>query len=150
MPVERYWEDLAVGDVIETGTVSLFAEEMKAFAREFDPQPFHVDERAATDTFFGGLVASGLHTLALSMRLLVESDCRIAGGFVGIGLDELKFCQPVRPGDSLRVVSELVESRPSKSRPGQGVARYRVHSLNQDNELVLSLVTTLLVPRRPE
>ena len=96
------------------------AEQIKSFAAEFDPQPFHLDEQAAQDTIFRGLAASGWHTAAMTMRLLVESELKPAGGIVGAGFDEFRWPRPVRPGDELRVESEVLEVRPSKSRPDRG------------------------------
>jgi acyl dehydratase len=114
---ERYLEDFAVGQVFGSGRLRIDAERIKTFAAEFDPQPFHLDETAAQDTIFRGLAASGWHTAALTMRLLVESDLKPAGGIIGAGSDEFRWPRPVRPGDDLRVESEVLEVRPSKSRP---------------------------------
>jgi acyl dehydratase len=126
------------------------AERIKAFAAEFDPQLFHLDERAAGDTIFGGLVASGWHTAALTMRRLVESDFNPAGGIAGAGFEEFRWTRPVRPGDELRVEAEVVEVRPSRSRPDQGVLKVRTTTLNQRNETVQVTVGNLVVPsRRP-
>ena len=122
---------------------------IKPFAREFDPQPFHLDEQAARKTIFQGLAASGWHTAALTMRLLVESELKPAGGLVGAGFDEFRWPRPVRPGDELRVESEVLEVRPSKSRPGQGLVKVRMTTLNQNGDAVQVLVANLLVPRRP-
>src|SRR5262245_33299699 len=126
------------------------AERIKTFAVEFDPQPFHLDETAARDTIFGGLVASGWLTAAMTMRLLVESDLSPAGGIVGAGFDEFRWTRPVRPGDALRVEAEVVEVRPSRSRPDQGVLKVRTTTLNQKDEAVQVTVGNLVVPRRPK
>lgn len=117
-----------------------------AFAAEFDPQPFHLDEAAASGTVFRGLAASGWHTAAATMRLLVESDFKPAGGIVGAGFDELRWPRPVRPGDELRVESEVLEVCPSKSRPDQGLIEVRTTTLNQHDEAVQISVGTLIVP----
>src|SRR6266446_7934143 len=106
MADERYWEDFAVGQKFESGSVTLTAEQIKAFAAQFDPQPFHTDEKAAADSFFGGLVASGWHTAAITMRLMVLSELRVVGGLIGAGLDEVKWPRPVHPGETLHVVPE--------------------------------------------
>ena len=115
---------------------------------EFDPQPFHLDEDAARDTIFGGLAASGWHTAALTMRLLVESEIEPAGGIVGAGFDEFRWPKPVRPGDELRIESEVLEVRPSRSRPNQGLIKVRTTTLNQNNEAVQVQIGNLVVPRR--
>jgi acyl dehydratase len=118
----RYFEDLEVGQKFGSPTLSVDAEAIKAFAAEFDPQPFHLDDRAARGTMFEGLAASGWHTAAMTMRLCVASDFRPAGGILGIG-GELNWLKPVRPGDVLRVECEVLEKRLSRSRPGQGVVK---------------------------
>jgi acyl dehydratase len=144
-----YFEDLAVGHRFETGKVAVEAGAIKAFAAEFDPQPFHQDEDAARSSLFGGLVASGWHTAALSMRLLVGGELQIVGGLIGLGVDELRWPRAVHPGDVLRVVSEVVDLRPSKSRPERGIVRVRNTTLNQDDQPVMIQVVNMLVPRRP-
>jgi len=123
-------------------------EEIKAFAAEFDPQPFHLDEEAARDTIFKGLAASGWHTAALTMRLLVAGELRPAGGIVGAGFDDFRWPRPVRPGDELHLESEVLEVRPSKSRPSQGLIKVRTTTLNQNNEAVQIQIGNLVVPRR--
>ena len=122
---------------------------IKSFAAEFDPQPFHLDAEAARKSLFGGLAASGWHTAALTMRLLVESEIKPVGGIVGAGFDEFRWPRPVRPGDELRVESEVLEVRASKSRPEQGVIKVRTTTLNQNGEAVQIFVGNLVVPRRP-
>ena len=146
---ERYLEDFAVGQRFGSGRLRVERERIKSFAAEFDPQPFHLDEAAARDSFFQGLAASGWHTAAMSMRLLVEGELKPAGGIVGAGFDEFRWLRPVRPGDELRVESEILEVRPSQSRPKQGLIKVRTSTLNQDGELVQVLVGNLVVPRRP-
>jgi len=146
---ERYLDDFAVGQRFGGQTrLRVDSERIKSFAAEFDPQPFHLDEQAATESFFGGLAASGWHTAAMTMRLLVDSELRPAGGIVGAGFDEFRWSLPVRPGDELRVESEILEVRPSKSRPTQGMLKVRTSTLNQRGEIVQVTVGSLVVPRR--
>jgi acyl dehydratase len=145
---ERYLEDFAVGQTFGSGRLRVDEERIKAFAAEFDPQPFHLDEEAARQTLFRGLAASGWHTAAVTMRLLVESEMRPAGGIVGAGFDEMRWPRPVRPGDELRVESEVLEVRPSKSRPDQGIIKVRTTTLNQKDEPVQVSIGNLVVPRR--
>jgi acyl dehydratase len=146
---ERYLDDFTVGQTFGSGRLRVDKERIKTFAAEFDPQPFHLDEEAARDTLFRGLAASGWHTAALTMRLLVESELKPAGGIVGAGFDEFRWPRPVRPGDELRVESEVLEVRPSKSRPEQGIIKVRTTTLNQNGEPVQISVGNLVVPRRP-
>ena len=146
---ERYLDDFAVGQIYGSGRLRIEPERIKSFAAEFDPQPFHLDEQTARGTLFGGLAASGWHTAALTMRLLVESEFNPAGGIVGAGFDELRWPLPVRPGDELHVQSEILEVRPSKSRPNQGMLKVRTTTLNQKDEAVQVSVGNLVVPRRP-
>ncbi len=149
MTVPLYLDDLAVGQTFSSRTVTVEPERLKAFAAEFDPQPFHLDEEAARASLFGGLVASGWHTAALTMRLLVESDLKIVGGLIGVGVDELKWPRPVRPGDTLQVESEILDVRPSKSQPDRGIVKVRNTTRNQEGQPVLVQVANLIVPRRP-
>ena len=145
---ERYLEDYAVGQTFGSGRMRVDKERIKAFAAEFDPQPFHLDEALAAGTIFRGLAASGWHTAALTMRLLVDGELKPAGGIVGTGFDEFRWPRPVRPGDELHVESEILEVRPSKSRPDQGLIKVRTTTLNQNNEAVQVQVGNLLVPRK--
>ena len=145
----RYLEDFAVGQKFGSATLRVEEEQVKRFATEFDPQPFHLDEAAARATLFGGLAASGWHTAAMTMRLLVGSDLKPAGGIVGAGFDEFRWPRPVRPGDELHIEAEVLEVRPSKSRPEQGMVKLRTTTLNQKNEPVQVSVGNLVVPRRP-
>jgi acyl dehydratase len=145
----RYLEDFTVGQKFGSGRITVEQERIKSFAAEFDPQPFHLDEGAAQDTLFRGLAASGWHTAAITMRLLVESDVKPAGGIVGAGFDEFRWPRPVRPGDELRIEAEVLEVRPSKSRPDQGMIKLRTTTLNQNGEPVQISVGNLVVPRRP-
>ena len=146
---ERYLEDFEAGQTFGSGRIRVDADRIKSFAAEFDPQPFHLDENRARDSFFKGLAASGWHTAAMTMRLLVESELKPAGGIVGAGFDEFRWPRPVRPGDELRVESEVLEIRASKSRPDQGVIKVRTTTLNQSNEPVQVSVGNLIVLRRP-
>lgn len=145
----RYLEDFEPGQRFGSGRMPVEAAQIKSFAGEFDPQPFHLDEESARDSFFRGLAASGWHTAAMTMRLLVESELKPAGGIIGAGFDEMRWPRPVRPGDELHVESEVLEVRPSKSRPDQGVIKVRTTTLNQKDEPVQVFVGNLIVLRRP-
>jgi acyl dehydratase len=142
-----YLHDLRVGQRFTSGTHVVDEEQIKAFARQFDPQPFHLDEEAAKRSLFSGLVASGWHTAAITMRLLVEGGLPLAGGTIGAG-GELNWPNPTRPGDTLQVESEVLEIRPSRSRPDRGVATLRSLTRNQRNEVMQVLTAKLIVPRR--
>ena len=144
----RFLEDFAVGQVFQTARLSVEREEIFAFARQFDPQPYHLDEDAARQSPFQGLAASGWHTAAMTMRLLVDGELRPAGGILGVGFDELSWPRAVRPGDELHAESEILEVRPSKSRPDRGMIRVRTTTFNQNNEPVQVFTGNLLVPRR--
>ena len=146
----KYLEDFSVGQKFGSARITVQAERVKSFAAEFDPQPFHLDDTLARDTIFRGLAASGWHTAAITMRLLVESEVKPAGGIVGAGFDEFRWPRPVRPGDELRIEAEVLEVRPSKSRPDQGMVKLRTTTLNQRNEPVQISVGNLVVPRRPQ
>ena len=143
----QYFEDFAAGQKFASSRLTVSAPEIKEFAASYDPQPFHLDETAAAASLFAGLAASGWHTAALTMRLVVGSEFRPAGGILGFG-GELVWARPVRPGDELRVESEILETRLSQSRPGQGLVKVRVTTLNQNSEVVQTFSPTLLVPRR--
>jgi acyl dehydratase len=146
----RYLEDFAVGQKFGSGRLTIDEQRIKSFAAEFDPQPFHLDDEAARGSIFRGLAASGWHTAALTMRLLVESDLKPAGGIIGAGFDEFRWPRPVRPGDELHLESEVLEVRPSKSRPEQGMIKVRTTTLNQNDEPVQISVGNLVVPRRAQ
>ena len=145
---KRYLEDFTVGQTFGSGQLKVDTEQIKAFAAEFDPQPFHLDENAARNSIFRGLAASGWHTAALTMRLLVESEIEPAGGIVGAGFDEFRWPRPVRPGDELHIESEVLEVRASRSRPNQGLIKVRTTTLNQRDEAVQVQIANLIVPRR--
>jgi acyl dehydratase len=138
---EHYLDDFAVGQTFGSRRMRIDEDRIKSFAAEFDPQPFHFDAEAARKSLFGGLAASGWHTAALTMRLLVESEIKPVGGIVGAGFDEFRWPRPVRPGDELRVESEVLEVRASKSRPEQGIIKVRTTTQ--------IFVGNLVVPRRP-
>lgn len=139
-------DDLVVGQKFHSPPYTVSADEIKSFARQYDPQPFHVDEEAAKDTFFEGLAASGWHTAAITMRLLVSST-NMAGGFIGGG-GEITWPKATRPGDTLTVETEVMEIRPSRSRPERGMVSVRSVTRNQNGEAVQILVSKLVVPRR--
>lgn len=149
MTTERYLEDFQPGQAFRSREITLDAAMIKAFAAQFDPQPQHLDEAAAERSFFGGLVASGWHTAALTIKLIVQSELRIAGGLVGSGLDEFQWYRPARPGDTLHVEFEVLEVRQSLSRRDQGLLRLKIATLNQSGSPVLTLIADLIVPRRP-
>jgi acyl dehydratase len=145
-----YLDDLAPGQRFVGATrIRIEPVRVQAFAAEFDPQPFHLDAAAAGVSAFRGLAASGWHTAAVTMRLLVDSQFKPAGGILGAGFDELRWPLPVRPGDELRVECEVLEVRPSKSRPERGLVKLRTTTLNQDGQVVQISVGNLVVPRRP-
>jgi acyl dehydratase len=145
---ERYFEDFAVGQVFSSGRRRVDKEQILAFAKEFDPQPYHLDDEAARKSAFRGLVASGWHTAALTMRLMVDGEFKPAGGILGVGFDELSWPRPVRPGDELHAKSEVLEVRPSKSRPDRGLIKVQTTTLNQNDEAVQIFTANLIVPRR--
>jgi len=145
----RYLEDFAAGQKYAgTARVRVEADRIRSFAAEFDPQPFHLDDAAAQSSIFRGLAASGWHTAAMTMRLLVASDLEPAGGIVGAGFDEFRWPLPVRPGDELRIEVEVLDVRPSKSRPDLGLIKLRTTTLNQNGQAVQVSVGNLMVPRR--
>ena len=140
-----FLEDLRVGQRFSSGEHTIDAAQIKSFAAQFDPQPFHLDGEAAKATLFGGLAASGWHTAAITMKLLVESGLPLSGGIIGSG-GEISWPKPTRPGDS--VVSEIEEVNPSRSRPERGMIRVRSETRNQRGETVQVLIAKLVVPRR--
>jgi acyl dehydratase len=142
-----YLEDLEAGQRFTSNSVTVTEDDIKAFAAQFDPQPFHLDARSAASSLFGGLIASGWHTAALTMRLLVGGGAPIAGGVVGAGA-EISWPRPTRPGDVLTVRSEVVEVRPSASRPDRGVVTLRSETRNQAGDVVQVLTSRIIVLRR--
>ena len=145
----RYLEDFQPGQQFGSGRLRVERARVQSLAAEFDPQPFHLDEETARDTLFKGLAASGWHTAAMTMRLLVDGELKPAGGIIGAGVDEMRWPRPVRPGDELHVEAEVLEVRPSKSRPDQGVIKVRTTTSNQNGEPVQVFVVNLIVLRRP-
>ena len=143
-----YLDDMAVGLRFTSGTYLITKERIKAFAAEFDPQPFHLDESAARNSIFRGLAASGWHTAAVTMKLLVTGGLPFAAGCVGLG-GEIEWPRPTRPGDTLHVESEIVEIIPSKSKPNQGIVRVRSETLNQNGEPVQIFIGKILAFMRP-
>ena len=149
----RYFEDLEVGDTFEVGSYTVTKSEIVEFAEQFDPQPFHVDEAAAQASLFGELVASGLHTLCLSVRLFVTEFVTPDEGLAnmgGLGMDELRWHQPVTPGETLTLRIEVVEKTPSESKPDRGYVDFRRSVWNEEGEKLLSIVSHNIVRRRDE
>lgn len=147
MPAKRYLEDLAVGDSFISGEYTITRAEIIDFAQRYDPQPFHLSEEAARHSLFGGLAASGWHTAAVSMRLLVQS-LPLAGGVIGAG-GEISWPRPTRPGDVLRVRSEIVQIVPSRSKPDRAIVLLQSETLNKNAEVAQRFVSKLVVFRRP-
>lgn len=147
-PTPLFLEDLHVGQTFVSGQVTVTTEDIKAFARQFDPQPFHLDEEAAKDSLFQGLAASGWHTAALTMKLLVDGF-PLAGGLVGAG-GETTWPLPTRPGDTLTVHVEVLEITPSRSRPDRGMIRTRSETRNQNGEAVQVSTVRIVAWRRPQ
>jgi acyl dehydratase len=145
---QLYLEDLHVGQRFTSGTYVMNEERIKEFAREFDPQPFHLEDVAARASVFGGLAASGWHTAAVAMRLLVEGGLPLGNGIIGLG-GELAWPKPTRPGDTLHVESEILEILPSRSKPNQAIVKVRSITLNQNGEPVHSFTSKCLVFKRP-
>lgn len=143
----RYLDDFQVGQRFATGTYTMTEAEIVAFARQFDPQPFHLGEDEGRDSLLGGLAASGWHTAAVTMRLQVEGEMQLVGGIVGAG-GEITWPAPTRPGDVLRVETEVLEVRPSRSRPDRGIVTVLAETKNHDGVVVQALRATLVVPRR--
>lgn len=143
-----YFEDLTVGEEHTFGTYEVTREEIVDFAEQYDPQPMHVDETAANESMFGGLVASGWHVAAMSMRLLVENFLADSGAMGSPGVDELRWHEPVRPGDELAVETEVREKRPSESRPDRGIVRVGVRVRRGDDVLVMSMEAIVFWARR--
>ena len=144
----RYFEDVEPGTVEEFGSYEVTEAEIVEFAERYDPQPFHVDREAAEESIFGGLIASGWHTAAMTMRMLVDNVVDPETTMGSPGVEELRWQVPVRPGDVLSVRQELLEKRPLESRPEAGLFRYRSETLNQDDEVVMTLVGAGMIARR--
>jgi acyl dehydratase len=147
---QRFFEDFAVGEIQKpSGRVRVEKHDIIAFAKQFDPQPFHLSDEGGRKSIFGQLVASGWHTAALTMRLVAESEYRAVEGTIGLGMDSLNWPVPVLPGDELRIESEVIEKRLSKSRPDRGIVKIRTRTFNQSGQVVQELLANALVPRRP-
>jgi acyl dehydratase len=142
-----YLEDLQVGQKFTSGRYQMDEKRMKEFAGEFDPQAFHLDEGAGEQSVFKGLAASGWHTAAATMRMLVEGDLMPSCGLIGLG-GEISWPRPTRPGDTLHVESEILEIVPSRSKPMQGIAKIRNTTINQNGEVVQVFTVSVLVLRR--
>jgi len=145
----RWFEDLRVGEVWEHGPRTVTREEVVAFAREFDPQAFHLDEEAARGIGYGGVIASGWHTAALCHRMVVDGLAGRVASLGSPGVDELRWLRPVRPGDTLRLRVECVEARASRSRPDRGLGRFRYELRNQSGETVMTMTALAFFARRP-
>lgn len=144
----HYLEDLTPGQRYGTASATVDLEQIQAFAAQFDPQPFHLDPEAAKQTLFGELVASGWHTMGMTMRLIVGSDVQLGWGFLGAGVENMDWPHPVRPGDTLRAENEVLEIKPSRSKPDRGVVRIRTTTYNQRDEPVLIVTAKVIVPKR--
>ena len=143
---QRYFEDLKAGERFKSATYKVSEEQIISFAREFDPQPFHLDAAVAHQTMFEGLIASGWHTAAITMRLFVQT-LNFAEGAIGLGVDELRWPSAVRPDDVLQVETEIVDLRLSRSKPTHGVVRLRNVTTNQRGEIVQTMTASALVLR---
>jgi acyl dehydratase len=144
---QRYFEDLRISDRFKSAPYKVSEEQIISFAQEFDPQPFHLDAAVADKTMFGGLIASGWHTAAITMRLFVQT-LNFAEGAIGLGVDELRWPTAVKPGDELQVEVEIVDLRESRSKPTHGVVRLRYATTNQRGEIVQTMFASALVLRR--
>jgi acyl dehydratase len=144
----RYLEDLEPGLRYGSGTRTVSLAEIQEFATQFDPQPFHLDPEAAKQTLFGELVASGWHTMSMTMRLIVDSEVRLGWGFLGAGVENIDWPHPVRPGDTLHTENEVLDVKPSRSKQDRGIARIRITTYNQRDEPVLVATAKVIVPKR--
>jgi len=146
---EKYLEDLRVGDRFGSDTIEVTKESIFEFARQFDPQPFHLDDAAARASIFKELTTSGWHTAAMSMRLFVTGEFKPVGGSIGLAVDELRWPQPVRPGDILKLETEILDVRQSRSKPDRGIIRIRNVTTNQRGEIVQTFLAFVMIRRRP-
>ncbi len=144
-----YWEDFTPGEVVEMGRHTFAEDEIIAFAQQFDPQPFHTDPAAARQSIFGGLIASGWHTCAIGMRLMVQNYIGRAASAGSPGVENIRWLAPVRPGDTIRYRRVILEARPSGSRPDLGLVRSRSEALNQRGEIVMTMEGWGMFRRRP-
>lgn len=145
----RYFEDFRVGDTFDLGQITVTEEDIIAFARQFDPQPFHVDRERAKNSYFGELVASGWHTTSLFMRLFVDGLLNDSASLASPGVENVRWPKPVRPGDTLSARFTVIESTPSRSRATLGIIRSNCEMFNQKNELVLALNGIHFLGRKP-
>ena len=145
-----YFEDIAVGDKTTSDSKTITKEKILDFARKYDPQPFHIDEEAAKNSIYGGIIASGWHTVSILMRLLVDSMTNDRAGLGSPGCDDLRWVRPVRPGDTLHFEATIIEARKSETRPDMGIVRSQVKLFNQKDEIVLSMKSIGMVKTRPE
>jgi acyl dehydratase len=145
---ELYLEDLHVGDRFGSSTIEVTEESIIAFSKEWDPQEFHLDAKAAQESIFKGLSASGWHTAAMSMKLFVTGELKLVGGSIGLGVDDLRWPRPVRPGDVLRLETEILDVRASRSKPDRGIIRIRNVTTNQRGEVVQTFAAFVMVRRR--
>jgi len=146
---EHYFDDLKMGDRFQSEPLNVTEKQLIEFAHKFDPQMFHLSRKRAERTIFKGLVASGWHTAAITIRLFVQT-LNFAEGAIGLGVDELRWPNVVRPGDMLRVETEIVDARPSRSRPGFGIIRLRNITTNQRGQIVQTMLASAMVPRRKQ
>jgi acyl dehydratase len=146
----KHFEDYVVGETIEVGSYPVTKEEIIAFAEQYDPQPFHIDENAARNSIFGGLIASGWHTAAICMRMLVENHLNNVASAGGRGVDELRWHTPLRPGDVLSVRMEIIEKRSLEDVPGLGGVHVRLTGVNQNDERCISLVLRGMIKQRDQ
>lgn len=144
-----WWEDFRVGETAELGSHTFGEDEIVAFARQFDPQPFHTDPAAARGSIYGGLIASGWHTCAVAMRLMCENYINRTVSMGSPGVDSIRWLKPVRPGDTITFRRTVLESRPSNSRPGAGLIRSRWEAVNQDSDVVMTMEGWGMLGRRP-
>lgn len=147
-PDQRYFEDYTPGQVYELGTVTVSEAEIIDFARQFDPQYFHIDPEKAKSSRFGGIIASGWHTIGVTMRLYVDHFLSHVASLASPGIDEIRWPNPVRPGDILKVRVSVLEARPSGSKPDRGVVRAKIEAINQRDEQVLSMIGISILGRR--
>ena len=145
----RYWEDIKEGDVVELGSRTMEKDRMVAFAREFDPQPFHTDEKAAEASIWGGLIASGWLTGSVLMRIFYDGYLKDTASLGSPGIDELRWLKPVRPGDTLTVRLTVLETAASRSKPDRGIVRSLMEVVNQHGEIVMTTKGINFVSRRP-
>ncbi len=144
----KYFEDFPVGGTLDCGSKTFSREEIVAFARQFDPQPFHVDEEKARHSVFGGLIASGWHTCAVCMRLVVDAIVNQTASMGSPGVDSIRWLKPVRPGDTIRLRATVIEAEPSKSRPDRGRLTF-TYEVSSDSDVVMTMQAVAIIGRRP-